>query len=68
MSFSFLFFVLSFLKYLARLRYFSTFSSFLNDTNLYVIFGILSTSGTVSFDPFPYSEELLSDFSLGKSD
>lgn len=34
-----------------------------------VISGMLSTSGTVGFDPYPYAEELLlSDFSLGKSD
>lgn len=33
-----------------------------------VISGILSTIRMVGFDPFPCSEELFSDFSLGKSD
>ena len=33
-----------------------------------MISGILCTIGTVDFDPLPYVEELLTDFSLGESD
>lgn len=40
----------------------------MNNINLGVISGILCTIGTVDFDPLPYVEELLTDFSLGESD